>query len=147
MNIECKVTGYEELMSVLERMGRSADESVNRGLREGARRIQASAKDLCPENTGALRNSIKVTKIDGGYDIGTNVDYAVYQEYGTGLRGDSSVRHVTEKEHKKKGKGTGEFYQYQGIPPKPFLYPALKMHEKDIPGIVRNTIIKDAMRR
>lgn len=141
MNIECKVTGYEELMSVLERMGRSADESVNRGLREGARRIQASAKDLCPENTGALRNSITVTDTDGGYDIGTNVDYAVYQEYGTGRRGDSSVSHVTEKITK-----DGTAVPYEGISPNPFLYPALKQHENDIPGIVRNEITK-TMRR
>ena len=141
MNIECKVTGYEELMSVLERMGRSADESVNRGLHKGARRVQASAKELCRVNTGQLRNSITVTKIDGGYDIGTNVEYAVYQEYGTGRRGDSSVSHVTERITK-----DGSTVPYEGISPNPFLYPALKQHENDIPGIVRDEITK-TMRR
>lgn len=141
MNIECKVTGHEELMAVLERMGRSAGEVVKRGLHEGARRIQASAKQLCPVDTGQLRNSIAVTEIESGYDIGTNVEHAIYQEYGTGRRGDPSVSHVTEKITK-----DGTAVPYEGISPHPFLYPALKEHEKDIPGIVRDEITK-TMRR
>lgn len=49
-----------------------------------AQRINAIAKTLCPVRTGHLRASIKVVKLsDGGYRIGTDVNYAVYVEFGT----------------------------------------------------------------
>lgn len=44
--------------------------------------------------TGALRNSIKPTVLDGEVQIGTNMEYAIYNEYGTGvyLESDNGVQ-------------------------------------------------------
>jgi len=44
------------------------------------------AKDLCPVDTGRLRNSISHTVSEDAVYIGTNVEYAVYQELGSSKR-------------------------------------------------------------
>lgn len=54
-----------------------------------ALKVQRNARLACPVDTGRLRASISVTEgRDGrGYfvDIGTNVDYAAFVEYGTSV--------------------------------------------------------------
>jgi len=47
--------------------------------------VENAAKVNCPVDTGNLRGSIthKVDKQDLSVTIGTNVDYAPYQEFGT----------------------------------------------------------------
>jgi HK97 gp10 family phage protein len=52
-----------------------------------ALRIQNIARTLAPVDTGRLRSSITASKgADSGgvyVEIGTNVEYAIYQEFGT----------------------------------------------------------------
>ena len=52
------------------------------------------AKDLCPVDTGNLRNSIthaEHAEAGGGeMFVGTDVNYAVYQEMGTGVYAEKS---------------------------------------------------------
>lgn len=49
--------------------------------------VQNRARSLCPVDTGRLRSSIQMVKgkdRDGVYvEIGTNVEYAVFVEFGT----------------------------------------------------------------
>lgn len=60
----------EAMLRALERVGMAAE---------------GYAKDLCPVDTGNLRNSIshKVDDAEQAVYIGTNVDYAPYVELGT----------------------------------------------------------------
>lgn len=44
---------------------------------------EAHAKELCPVDTGRLRNSISHARDDKSAYIGTNVEYAAYVELGT----------------------------------------------------------------
>ncbi len=44
---------------------------------------ESHAKELCPVDTGRLRNSITHTNDDDSAYIGTNVEYAAYVELGT----------------------------------------------------------------
>ena len=44
---------------------------------------EAHAKELCPVDTGRLRNSISHARDDISAYIGTNVEYAPYVELGT----------------------------------------------------------------
>lgn len=132
-----EITGLDQLMGALNVMRGEefAKQALMKGLKNGGKLIQGTAKNLCPVDTGQLRNSIEVTEIENGVDIGTNVEYAQPVEYGTGSLGDPSVPHTT--------KG---FWHYQdkdgnwvtGKPhaPQPFLFPAVKAHEKQIPDIV-----------
>jgi HK97 gp10 family phage protein len=53
--------------------------------------LQQAAKDKCPVDTGALRDSIGVTITQTGKtvvgSVAPTMDYASYVEYGTGRRG------------------------------------------------------------
>lgn len=126
------VSGIDELTALLTALG-NVDETkmaLENGLRIAASRIKATAKDLCPVDTGQLQNSIEVEDLpdDGsvvGVKIAPHTEYAAYVEYGTGQRGDPSVSHRED---------------WKGQVPQPYLYPALKAHEKEIPVHVKSAL-------
>lgn len=137
MSVE--VTGIDELMSMLSQMSSEefADGTLMEGLMLAGKQVQATAKQLCPVDTGRLRNSIVVTQMAHGVDVGTDVEYAVYNEYGTGKRGNKSAEGVNYRE------------DWAGMSPRPFLYPALKANEENVHAIVKDTLRRkiDALRR
>lgn len=99
MNIDMKVTGVKELLQRLEAL-KDLEKSpkVDKALGKGAARIQAQVKMLTPVDTGNLRNKIfldhpKLME----YAVQTNVEYALYVEYGTGKLGDPSVPHTNKE--------------------------------------------------
>ncbi len=55
---------------------------------QAAQEVQARARRFAPKRTGALAASIVSVKVSDGevvaYKIGSHLDYAAYQEYGTG---------------------------------------------------------------
>ena len=61
------------------------NEAVLRALELIGMAAEGYAKDLCPVDTGNLRNSIThvVDESNGAVYIGTNVEYAPYVELGT----------------------------------------------------------------
>jgi len=52
-------------------------------LLEAAIKFEAQAVALAPVDTGRLRSSIGYNKDGDSYLVGTNVDYAIHQEFGT----------------------------------------------------------------
>lgn len=59
------------------------DEQLAQVITKGCLAIEADAKRQCPVDTGNLRRSI-TTKVKGtSGEVGTNVEYAPYVEYGT----------------------------------------------------------------
>jgi HK97 gp10 family phage protein len=72
----------------LERLLRSQSGPTVRDLIRRARQVENRAKQLCPVDTGRLRSSITQTPpiVSGSYvtiQVGTNVEYGAYLEYGT----------------------------------------------------------------
>lgn len=64
------------------------DASLARGLEKCGLVAEGYAKKLCPVDTGNLRNSITHTVADSGERaayVGTNSEYGVYVECGTGV--------------------------------------------------------------
>lgn len=59
------------------------DEAVARALEAIGLQAEGYAKMLAPVDTGRLRNSLTHTVEGNAAYIGTNVEYAPYQEYGT----------------------------------------------------------------
>lgn len=93
--------------------------------------VRADAVMNCPVDTGRLAGSI-TSQVEGNSAvIGTNVEYGIYVEFGTGSKGDKSVAHTTKK-HWTYYSG-GRFYTTSGQAAKPFLVPALK---NNIPQII-----------
>lgn len=55
-----------------------------KGIVESAYVVKAQAQSLAPVHYGQLRNSIEVGNIEKiSARVGTNLEYGVYQEYGT----------------------------------------------------------------
>ena len=62
---------------------KAKDEAVARALEKMGLVAERYAKEYAPVDTGRLRNSIThATEPDAVY-IGTNVEYGIYQEFGT----------------------------------------------------------------
>lgn len=78
--------------------------------------------------TGTLKRSIRAElKGTNSVEVGTNLEYAVYVEHGTGLYAFDGVGRASTPEHPipwtYKG-SDGKFYTTYGMRPKPFLIPA-----------------------
>lgn len=102
--------------------------------------VEGQAVALAPAKSGALRDNITY-KVDEatliGY-VGTNVEYAIYMEFGTG--------EFAEKGDGRKGGWVykapdGKWYFTYGNKPKPYLRPAFRRNKKRI-----RAILEDALR-
>lgn len=101
VKINFRVEGLDGLLKKLEALKNiEKDPRIDKALGRGAARIQAAVKDLTPVGyTGNLRNKIfLVHEKMMEYAVSTNVEYAVFVEYGTGKLGDPTVPH-TSKDH------------------------------------------------
>lgn len=82
---EFTVTGQDQIKARMRALPLAIRGPFARtALRAGATVISNRAKELAPVLTGNLRRSIAVTDGDGEFvHIGTDVEYAIYQEFGT----------------------------------------------------------------
>ena len=98
MQINFNVLGLEELQRKLEAIkSLETNIEIDKALGRGAARMQGQVKYLTPVDTGNLRNKIfldhqKMME----YAIETNVEYALYVEFGTGALGDP-VPHTSKE--------------------------------------------------
>lgn len=98
------------------------------------------AKDLAPVDTGRGRNSIshKVDESEPAVYIGTNLDYMIYQELGTGKYAEGGGGRPTPWVYQD---DNGNWHWTAGNPAHPFLKPAVANHA----GTYRN-IIEDELK-
>ncbi|MCM1335305.1 MAG: HK97 gp10 family phage protein [Bacteroides sp.] len=141
--MEIEIKGLDRLIKGLEALGGegTVDEVVDRTLHRAAIRIQKQAKEDCPANTGKLRGSISVEKIPKGYAVGTNVEYGVYVEFGTGALGDPAVPHTTRKYWRYKG-ADGSWHTSHGMKPCPFLLPAFNKYKENLPRTIKANLTR-----
>lgn len=93
-------------------------------IRPLAEDICRDAKILCPEDSGDLAESIDITYFPGGARIGTDMDYALATELGSGPH-PIRVRSKKVLHNKETGETFGKEVQHPGTPEQPFLRPAL----------------------
>lgn len=96
--IQQRVDGLEEARRNVERVLRAESAGVQEALpligQEAVRRIRVRA----PLDTGRLRRSYAYRVGQGYVDVGTNVHYAAYQEFGTRFQdGTPHVRPAMEE--------------------------------------------------
>ena len=83
-----EVQGLKELQEALKDFGDHWDEIAHEALTPGLAALESEAKKLAPVDTGRLRASI-ASEVQRGAGseiigkVGSNVEYASYQEYGT----------------------------------------------------------------
>ena len=114
--------------------------------------VHGQAKTLAPADTGQLRGSIHMQVKDTGKELQgrvyTNVEYASYVEFGTGIKGNGTYPYQVEGlnlEYRNKGwayydEDKGEWIYTKGQKAQPYMYPALKQNEKTIKKILKDGV-------
>jgi hypothetical protein len=135
MGIEIQSSGFRKRIQAMQaRAPTEATAFVNEVSKMG----QTLAQNFAAVDSGELRESILLDpvriedgEIVGGY--GTNNDHAVYVEYGTGQRGLSGeVANGMAKDPEP----VNYREDWAGMPAQPFMYPAIKEVEKELPAML-----------
>lgn len=115
-------------------------DAVLRALERCGEQAEGYAKDLAPADTGEGRNSIshKVDESEPAVYIGTNLDYMIYQELGTGKYAEGGGGRPTPWVYQDYN---GNWHWTAGNPAQPFLKPAVADHA----GTYRN-IMEDELK-
>ena len=93
------MSGLQELQRKLNTIKNlEKDPRIDKALGRGASRMQGQVKLLTPVDTGNLRNKIILNHVKMmEYSIETNVEYAIFVEFGTGRLGDPTVPHTSKE--------------------------------------------------
>lgn len=114
--------------------------------------VHTQAKALAPVEKGQLAGSIHMqvdkspSRLQGR--VYTNVEYAPYVEFGTGVKGNGTYPYAIKGlglTYRDKGwvyqdEDTGEWVYTKGQKAQPYLYPALKEKEKIIKQLFQNSV-------
>lgn len=122
----------------LGRLNKISDVNINESVKQATTFVHAQAKALAPVDTGALAGSIHMDVKNSGKTIEgrvyTNLQYAPYVEFGTGIRGNGSYPY-TLKDIKLEYKDN-----WQGMNAQPYMYSALKRSEKYITEMIKKNL-------
>lgn len=132
-----KLIGVDALYS---RLSKIAKIDLTSALTEACMVVEKDAKKKCPVDDGTLRGSITSEVEDNQGIVGTNVEYAPYVEFGTGLfaaKGNGRQTPWTYRDAK------GEWHTTAGQHPQPFLQPALDNNKREIRKIINNEISRE----
>ena len=118
---------------------RELERAAIRGLIKASMLVEGQAVLLAPVDKGGLRDSIgyKVDESELVAYIGTNCEYAIYVEFGTG--------EFAENGNGRKGGWVyktpdGEVRFTYGMPPQPYLRPAFRKNQKAIRDILADCL-------
>lgn len=113
------------------------DDALVRALERCGMQGEGYAKDLCPVDTGNLRNSInhKVDSANKTAYIGTNNEYAPYVELGTGqhYQGGRKDPWVYQDDE-------GRWHHTNGQRAQPYLKPAVADHKQTYRNIIEDEL-------
>jgi len=136
---DVEVTGLQSLIRKLDSLGADTNAIIKKGLHQGAKAIQADAKELVPKKTGRLAGSISVEKTSAGYAVGTNTKYAPFVEFGTGTEGDPAYPHTQRSAWRYRDE-QGKWHYVKAMKPRPYMQPAFKKNKTRVVKIVRNLL-------
>ena len=118
---------------------RELERAAIRGLIKASMLVEGQAVLLAPVDKGGLRDSIgyKVDESELVAYVGTNCEYAIYVEFGTG--------EFAENGNGRKGgwvykTPNGEVHFTYGMPPQPYLRPAFRQNQKAIRDILADCL-------
>lgn len=127
-----------DVMNKLGDMAENLTAGLYNALEQAGEIVRKDAVLNCPVQTGRLRGSITSNVKGNTAEIGTNVEYAPYVEFGTGAQGDKSVAHTTRKSWTYYS--GGQFFTTSGHAPQPFLVPALKNNKNTIIKLIKEAV-------
>lgn len=118
---------------------RQIKDAIIRGLERCGMKCEGYAADLAPVVTGNLRNSIthEVITSEPSVIIGTNNEYAVYVELGTGEYAEGGGGRPTPWVYQD---DKGNWHHTNGQRAQPYLRPALADHKKTYKNILEDEL-------
>lgn len=132
------IENLDKLISKLEKL-----DDVNQAMEQVCILVENEAKIKCPVDNGLLRNSITHYIEDNPDElvgvVGTNVEYAPYVEFGTGIY--SSLGNGRQDRWKYKD-AKGEWHSTIGQHPQPYLQPALEENRRKIEKMFKEQVKK-----
>lgn len=132
------IKGDKELLNRLKHM--TNKQTIENGLEYCCLLVENEAKTNCPVDNGQLRASITHEVEDGKGYVGSNLEYAPYVEYGTGLFADGGGGRTDVPWVYRDAEGN--FHSTLGQKPQPFLIPALKNNRQRIVEILGKEIMR-----
>ena len=142
----------------VERLAQKFNNIANMNLRsavnDATKLVHGQAKELAPVDSGNLAGSIHMQVKDTGKELQgrvyTNLEYAAYVEFGTGITGNGTYPYKVEGlslEYRDKGwayfdEDKGEWIYTKGQEAQPYMYPALSSHKKTIEKMLKNAVSK-----
>ena len=129
----------EGLDSTLSRLSNAIDkQKLNEILQEACLLVERSAKQKAPKGrTGELRRSI-ASRVEGEEGVVyTPLEYAPYVEFGTGLFAEEGGRTDVPWSYKDE---KDEWHTTSGMPPQPYMRPALDENREEIIKLFREGI-------
>lgn len=131
---------FENLDEVLDRIENLMDvEKIDAALGKAAARVAADAIKKAPKGDGDLRRSIATKVEDYKGIVYTPLEYAPYVEYGTGLFAEEAGRKDVPWCYQDE---EGEWHSTSGMPPQPYMRPALEENREEIKKILMEGITK-----
>lgn len=132
------VNGLARLEAKAKNLPSEVEQAMARGVNQAAGLVEGSAKRLCPVDTGNLRGSLHIMKqatpSDAKAIVGTNVEYAPYVEFGTGVRGQSTNTNTNVK--------VSYSPDHAGQVAQPYLAPALRNNRDRIEQIINKNVVE-----
>ena len=138
---------FEGLDTIIKRLDELTDvKKVEQAINQSTLLVESSAKQNASncKDTGALQNSIKSTVETTndaviGY-VSTNLEYAPYVEYGTGLFAENGNGRQTPWKYQD---DDGNWHTTKGQHPQPFMRPALSENKQNILRVVKKVVFDD----
>lgn len=132
----------ENLDKLLTKLENLKNVSVEQAVNEACILVENDAKKRCPVDTGELRMSItheieetSENRTTGA--VGTNLEYAPYVEFGTGIF--SSLGNGRQDRWSYKD-AKGEWHTTIGQQPQPYLHPALDGNRDEVKKLIQKKI-------
>ena len=138
--------------SLTQRFNKIANMELKTAVNKATQLVHGQAKALAPVDNGGLAGSIHMQVKDTGKELQgrvyTNLEYAPFVEFGTGVNGNGTYPYQVEGfnlEYKNKGwayydEDKGEWIYTRGQVAQPYMYPALKENEKTIKQILKDGV-------
>ena len=137
--VKIEFKGLAQILAKYQKLPEKVEKNLADGINMAAGVVEGSAKKKCPVDTGNLRGSIHIMRhATAGKEmsatVGTNVEYAPYVEFGTGVRGSAT------NENSKVAVSYAP--DWAGQAAQPYLMPALRENKDRIESMIFRKVIE-----
>ena len=140
MDFDIKFEGLDKIIEKIEDF--DDVHAMTSAMQDACNIVESAAIDKAPRKTGALRRSIKSkVELTGNSIEGivySPLEYAPYQEFGTGLFAENGNGRKTGWAYE--DEKTGEIIFTRGNRPHPFLRPAVNENKDKIINIIKGAL-------